>query len=140
MLRARLRTGYTFDGNVLPTDNSTYRFSFDVNSDPDGKFLIQGRRAAGGGTFNVFLNALRVAKRHLRVSKIEFVTPFDITLTIEVLNPAAVHHVEQKTALNDAEWAEVPNVLYEGPTGNILKASFEVPPTDTRFYRIVQEP
>src|SRR5690606_17315234 len=55
-----VKTGYTFNGSVLPTSNDQYRFSFDSTTDSAGKILISGRRVSSGSSYGVFLNALKV--------------------------------------------------------------------------------
>ena len=35
-----VREGWTFDGNTLPTDNSTYRFDVEATSDALGTILL----------------------------------------------------------------------------------------------------
>jgi hypothetical protein len=58
---------YTFDGRVLPTDNSAYRFTFRTTTSASGDVLISGRRdatsvdTAANPSFGVFLNALQVS-------------------------------------------------------------------------------
>ena len=69
---APIVTGYTFNGSVLPTDNATYRINFNTTSDVDGKILVQGRRSPSATVANnVFINALRVTKRNIRILSIE---------------------------------------------------------------------
>jgi hypothetical protein len=132
--------GYTFSGNVLPTSNEQYQFKFDVISDADGKVFIQGRRGTTASTANnVFLNALKVTRRELRIQKIE-VVGFDLVLTIDALNPAATHRVEYKNSLNDPDWIEDPLPFFLPPNGNTLQVYVSLPDTSTRFYRVVQLP
>jgi hypothetical protein len=139
---ASVNSGYSFAGGTLPVDNSINRFNFDTTSDADGKILIQGRRNASGSTTapNVFLNALKVEKRQLRIVGIEYPNSFDITLVIEVLDPVAQHYILEKNALDDAMWGDTPDVGFEGPVGNILKATFLRPAGLSRFYRVVEIP
>ena len=133
-------SAYAFDGGVLPVDNNTYRFGFNVTSDVEGKILIQGRRNAGSsGTFNVFVNALAFVRRQVRILDIDINSFGDVHLTVEVLDPGATHHVEQKTLLTD-EWSPVPDedVEIEGPVGNILNLTFSAGASQTHFYRVVE--
>lgn len=134
--------GYAFAGGTLPVDNTTYRFNFDTVSDANGKVLIQARRNAGGHATapNVFLNALKVEKRQLRIVGIEYPTPFDITLVIEVLAPMGQHYLLEKNSLDDPMWGDTQDVFYEGPVGNILKATFLRPSGPARFYRVLEIP
>jgi hypothetical protein len=132
--------GYTFSGNVLPASNEQYQFKFDVISDANAKILIQGRRGTtASAANNVFLNALKVTRRELRVQKIE-VVGFDLVLTIETLNPAAIHRVEYKNSLNEADWTEDALAFFQPPNGNLIQVYLSVPDTSTRFYRVVQVP
>jgi hypothetical protein len=61
-----VREDYTFDGRVAPTNNSQYRFTFEVLSDAAGGILISARRdstsvnVSGQADYGVFLNALQV--------------------------------------------------------------------------------
>lgn len=133
-----VRTGYTFFGSNLPVDNDTFRFTFTTTSDAAGKILIQGRRSASaGGTLNVFLNALTLTKRQIRVSGIQTVG-VDLALTVQLLNPAAPHHVEEKTNLADAQWTTVANATFEPPVGNTQRILIPIPEGSTRFYRVVE--
>jgi hypothetical protein len=132
--------GYMFSGNVLPASNEQYQLKFDVISDADGKVFIQGRRGTtASAANNVFLNALKVTRRELRIQKIE-VVGFDLVLTIEALNPAATHRIEYKNSLNDPDWIEDPLAFFLPPTGNTLQVYVSLPDTATRFYRVVQLP
>ena len=139
---ALVNSAWTFVGSTPPVDNNTYRFNFDTISDLDGKILIQGRRNAGAaGAINVFLNALQVARRELRVQKIEVVSAgFDILLTVEVLDPAAFHRIEYTNDLSDPNWTDDPLAFFQPPTGNIVQVFLSLPDTATRFYRVVQDP
>jgi hypothetical protein len=133
-------SAYAFDGGVLPVDNNTYRFGFNVTSDAEGKILIQGRRnATTAGTFNVFVNALALVRRQLRIASIDINSFGDVHLTVEILNPAAAHHVEQKVVLTDP-WFPVPDgdLVIGGPAGNILELTFPAGGSQTRFYRVVE--
>jgi hypothetical protein len=139
---ATVVSAYTFDGGVLPVDNNTYRFGFNVTSDADGKILIQGRRnASTGGLFNVFANALTLVRRQVRILGIDINSFGDVHLTVEILDPGKSHHVEQKVALSD-EWFPVPDedVEIEGPVGNVLNLTFPVGASQTRFYRVAEGP
>jgi hypothetical protein len=130
--------GYTFLGSNLPVDNDTYRFGFTTTSDADGKILIQGRRNANAtGAINVFLNALTVTKRQIRVSKIENLG-FEFELTVELLNPAATHRVVEKVNLTDLEWTTVTDAAFDPPIGNTQRIVIPIPEGNTRFYRVVE--
>ncbi len=139
---ALVNSGWTFVGSTPPVDNNTYRFNFDTISDSDGKILIQGRRNAGAaGAINVFVNALQVARRELRIQKIEIVSGgFDILLTVEVLNPAALHRIEYTNDLGNPNWTDDSLAFFQPPIGNIVQVYLPPPDTGTRFYRVVQDP
>lgn len=133
-------SGYTFFGSNLPVDNDTYRFAFTTTSDADGKILIQGRRSANAtGAINVFLNALTVTKREIRVSKVENLG-FELALTVQLLNPGATHSVVEKTNLTDADWTTVADAVFEPPIGNSQRVIIPIPASNTRFYRILEGP
>jgi hypothetical protein len=135
---APVRTGYSFFGTTLPTDNDTYRFDFNTISDANGRILIEGRRSAfAAGNLNVFVNALKVARRQLRVKKLRFLD-FDISLTIELLDPAATHRIEEKINLNDPEWTEVADAFYSPPVGNSQEVIFPITAPEARFFRVVE--
>jgi hypothetical protein len=59
-------SGYAFNGNVLPTTNTQYRFSFVAVANGSGQVVVSGRRnpasvdTAGAAQFGVFLNALQI--------------------------------------------------------------------------------
>src|SRR6185369_13509746 len=63
---ALMRDNYTFNGQVLPTNNLQYQFTFEVVSDSSGRIGISGRRDSssvgltGQPDYGVFLNALQV--------------------------------------------------------------------------------
>lgn len=138
---AQVLSAYSFIGSDLPTANDRYRFSFDATSDADGAILVQGRRnSSAAGAINVFLNALQVSKRELRVLRIDVAEFGDLRLTIQALNPAATHRIVEKASLTDADWTEVPGVNFGAPNGNVLQATFAPPVGQTRFYRVVENP
>lgn len=131
--------GYSFSGTNAPANNNTYRFNFDAFSDANGKILIQGRRSSSATAgLNVFINALKVEKLELRIIGIEYPTAFDITLVVQIVNPAASHFLVKKTSLSDPLWQDEVNAAYEGPTAGILKVTFERPVGPEQFYRILQ--
>jgi hypothetical protein len=131
------RTGHTFFGSNLPTTDDQYRFTFGTVSDGDGKIVISGRRsAAAGGGLNVFLNAVEIKERKLRVLSIAPSEGNTMRLVVELLNSAATHRLERKINLNDA-WADVPEAFFEDPQGDTVGVL--VPVTSaTAFYRIVE--
>jgi hypothetical protein len=137
-----LTNGYTFNGSTLPTDNSTYRFSFPVVADAQGTVLIQGRRSSAATVpFNVFINALTIAPApEVRIRSIERVAPSSLRLTVDVANPAISHRVEQKSSLESPDWSTVPDAQFDPPNGNTLQVTFGVPDTNIRFYRVVEGP
>jgi hypothetical protein len=139
---AILTNDYTFTGTALPTDNATYRFSYPVTADAQGTVLIQARRGALATVANnVFLNALQItAPGQLRVGKIALVSPSNLRLTFNALNPAATHRVEEKTNVGDPGWTEVPGAVFGPPSGNTIEVTIPVPGTATRFYRVVEGP
>jgi hypothetical protein len=135
-----VQTAWTFDGTVLPTTNDRYRFGFNANSDSSGKILIQGRRTSGAsGAINVFINALKVTRRDLRIVSVNLNGFGEVHLVIEVLNPAASHRILEATAPGQTGWTEVQGVVFSGPNGYILEATF-TPDTPPRFYRVVEGP
>jgi hypothetical protein len=112
-----------------------------ITSDADGSIRIQGRRnisAAGG--INVFLNALQLIPREIRIRRV-IILPQDemLLLTIEALNPLATHLVEQKIQLSDSDWTDA-GAGFGQPEGNIIQAVLPIPETGTRFYRVVEVP
>lgn len=53
---------YTFDGGILPTSNTQYRFTVDTTASGGGTILLSGRRdTSSSGGLGVFLNALQVS-------------------------------------------------------------------------------
>lgn len=137
---AQVREGWAFDGAALPVANDTYRFSFDVISDAAGKILIQGRRAASAtAVVNVFLNALEVTRRDLRVQDISVDSFGDVLLTIATLNPGATHRVDQKTSI-DLDWTPAEGVVFGVVGGNIVTATVPASADGMRFFRVVEVP
>lgn len=134
-------TGYTFDGATLPADNLVSRITFDATTDGDGTILIQGRRsAATSGVFNVFLNALQVVRRELRLTSITLLPGgLDIELMVEVLDPSVNHRLFYKDNLNDPEWLEETNAFFLLPEGNTIRVLVTRPEGATRFYQVVQD-
>ena len=65
---ALVKENYTFNGQVPPTSNAQYQFTFETISDATGRIVIQGRRdsaslnTSGQPDYGVFLNALQVAE------------------------------------------------------------------------------
>jgi hypothetical protein len=133
-----VRTGYTFFGSNLPTTDDQYRFTFATVSDGDGKIVISGRRSpAAGGGLNVFINAVEIRERKLRVLSIGPIEGNYMRLVVELLNPEAIHSVQRKTNLSDA-WVDVPEAVVEDPLPGSIEG-FLVPITSaTAFYRIVE--
>lgn len=68
----QVRSAYTFNGSILPTNDLQYQFSFQIPATPGGQLQIDGRRNAGTASAGgVFINAMRV----------ELTTPEPPTLT-----------------------------------------------------------
>jgi hypothetical protein len=136
-----VKEAYTFFGSNLPTSNDQYQFSFDTASDDAGAILIQGRKnASAGGSLNVFLNALAVARRELRVRSIEYPAPDIVRLVIEMLDPTASLWIETKTQLSDPTWRELSDVAWGDPNGNLIEATFKLSGAATGFYRVATGP
>lgn len=136
-----VRSGWSFIGSELPTTNDRYQFSFDVTSDSSGTLLIQGRRnPSAAGNINVFINALRVTPRQIRIVRVELVPPDSLLLTIEGTRPNALYVVEEKVQLTDPEWREVVDAAFGPPEENRIQAAVPLPTTGTRFYRVVELP
>jgi hypothetical protein len=132
-----VRSGYTFFGSALPTSNDQYRFSFSAASDADGKIVISGRRSpSAGGGLNVFLNAVEIKERKLRIGSIAPHDANTMRLVVDVLNPTGIHRLERKLNLNDA-WADVPEAFFEDPQGDTVGVLVPITST-TAFYRIVE--
>jgi hypothetical protein len=131
------RTGYTFFGSNLPTTDDQYRFTFNTVSDPGGRIVISGRRSpAAGGGLNVFINALEIKERKLRVLSIAPSEGNNMRLVVELLNPVAMHLLQRKINLNDA-WVDAPDAFFEDPQGDTVGVL--VPATSAAaFYRIVE--
>jgi hypothetical protein len=132
-----VRSGYSFFGSNLPTSNDQYRFSFSAVSDADGKIVISGRRSpSAGGSLNVFLNAVEIKERKLRIVSIAPHDANTMRLVVDLLNPAGIHRVERKLNLNDA-WTDVPEAFFEDPQGDTVGVLVPITST-TAFYRIVE--
>lgn len=133
-------SGYTMVASELPTTNERWRMKFLATTDADGKMLIAGRRnASAGGSINVFLNALQLAEPEIRILRIESFDGFDLLLTVEVIDPAATHRVQEKSEFAQSDWTDTPFVYWTSLGGRILQAAFSVPP-ENRLYRVAQDP
>jgi hypothetical protein len=55
-----VKDNYTFDGSVLPTSNTQYRFTFGATSSAAGELVIKGQGDASSLSPAVFLNALQI--------------------------------------------------------------------------------
>jgi hypothetical protein len=136
-----VRESYTFNGTALPTDNSAYQFTFPVRTDAHGKIVISGRRSAAATVaFNVFIDALRAVRSEIRVTRIETVAPNSVRLTIDGINPAATHGIEQTSSIENPAWSPVPDAAFDAPVGSTVQVTFAAPDTQTRFYRVVETP
>jgi len=136
-----VRSGWSFIGSELPTSNDRYQFSFDTTSDAHGTILIQGRRSASAaGSINVFINALRIVPREIRIVRIELMPPDSLLLTIQGVRAAAQYRVEEKLMLSDPEWVEVPDAAFGPLTDDLIQAVVPLPSSATRFYRVVEVP
>jgi hypothetical protein len=134
-----ITNGYSFNGATLPTDNSTYRFTFVAASDAQGKIVVQGRRNPSATVANnVFINGLQAIRREMRIIEIDFQAPAALHLTVEVINPAAMHSLEQTSSLENPVWTPVPNASFEPPVGNTIEVFFGTPDPSPRFYRVVE--
>jgi hypothetical protein len=137
-----VQNGWSFIGTTPPVDNNTYRFNFDTVSDAGGKILIKGRRNAGAaGTLNVFMNALQITRRELRVLTIEHNSFGETLLTIETIDPNVPHRFEQKAAL-DQNWSPVPDgdVFFSNINGRVLSVTISPNGAPIRFLRVVEGP
>jgi hypothetical protein len=138
-----VRDNWSFIGTVLPTDNNTYQFTFDVTSDASGTVLLQCRReATTTGTINCFINALSLEKKAIRILSIANFQNLDITLDFDALNPGAGHKVQSRASLTSGAWEDVADANFTPVSGTILRAIFGAPfpPSNTMFYRVVQAP
>lgn len=63
-----VKENYTFNGQVAPTSNSQYRFTFETVSDASGRIVVSARRdptsvgTTGAADYGVFLNGLQVVE------------------------------------------------------------------------------
>ncbi len=59
-----VKSNYTFDGNILPTSDDQYQFSFDATPTPSGTILIEGRRdlSSRADSPAVQINAIQFAQ------------------------------------------------------------------------------
>ena len=55
-----VKDNYTFNGSILPTSDTQYRFTFNVTSNPQGEILIRAQGESSSAAPAVFLNALRI--------------------------------------------------------------------------------
>jgi hypothetical protein len=131
---------WTFDGNVLVTNDTQYTFTFPATTDSSGTLQIQGVRNPGSSTQGVFLNALRVDALPLRIRSFQILGNGDVSMLIDTPNAAQQHRVEQSTTLNAGSWTTVngATVTPVTPGGQQVQTQFTPDPGATHFYRIVR--
>jgi hypothetical protein len=56
-----VKDNYTFDGSILPTSNTQYRFTFNATSSATGELVIKGQGDSSSASPAVFINALQVS-------------------------------------------------------------------------------
>lgn len=136
-----VQSGWTFNGVNLPTSNDRYRFTFNASSDGNGDMLIQGRRGASAAvSLNVFINALQITERHLRIQRIEMAAADALRITFEVLDPMEIHQVDRKSNLTDAAWTPVDDAFFNAPNGNSIEVIVPTHGASMGFYRVQQAP
>jgi hypothetical protein len=135
-----VQSGYSFIGSELPTTNERYRFGFDTTSDAEGKILIQGRRSASAaGGLNVFINALQIARRELKIQRVELAGPDMLRIVFEVLDINEFHRVDRRAGLTE-DWAEVQDAFFQPAAGNTIEVLIPTHGAPVGFYRVVQLP
>jgi hypothetical protein len=142
---ATVRNGYELDGGVAPTDNATHRITAQVTSDAQGTILIQGRRGSTATLANnVFLNAIRLETTggpgEVTIRQINVSSPPAVRIVFDASNPAGTFRVIEKVLVDDADWTDVAGAAITPLGGTTFEATFPVPATNTRFYRIAQDP
>jgi hypothetical protein len=131
---------WTFDGNVLPTSDTQYTFSFPTTTDSNGTLQIQGLRNTGSGTqLGVFLNAVRIDVAQLRIRSTQLLGNGDLFMLIDTPSGSQEHRVQQTTSLTSGSWTDVTNatITQTSPASSQVQAQF-TPDPGTRFYRIVR--
>jgi hypothetical protein len=135
-----VRDSYTFNGTTLPTDDSTYQFTFTSTSDAHGRILIQARRNSTASVANnVFINALRAVRKQIAVRTIEQLGPGSLRMTIDGIDPSKSHSLEQTTTVENPSWSTVLDAVFDPPAGNTVQVTLGTPAA-TRFYRVVETP
>lgn len=132
---------WTFDGNVAPTNDTQYTFTFPATTDANGTLQIQGLRNTGSGTqIGVFLNGIRLDALPLRIESFQVLGNGDLYLLIDTPNAAEQHRVQQSTTLNPGSWTDVANatVTPVTPGGQQVQTQFTPDPGQLHFYRVVR--
>jgi hypothetical protein len=131
---------WTFDGNVLPTTDNQYAFSFPATTDGEGTLQIQGLRNPGSATQGVFINALRLDALQFRIRSIQALGNGDLSLIIDTPNADQQHRIQQTTTLNPISWTDVPNatVTPVTPGTQQVQTTFTPDPGQQHFYRVVR--
>ncbi|MGI8966601.1 MAG: hypothetical protein ACR2H1_11005, partial [Limisphaerales bacterium] len=130
-----IKTGYSFDGALIPTHDFTNTFGALLTSSATGKLQIEGRKNGGAG-ISIFVNALRlVAQPVIRITKVELVGG-NIRLTIETQYPDQPIRIEEKNDLNNPTWNAPASGGVTQVNGPIVTAEFPASAAQT-FYRVV---
>jgi hypothetical protein len=138
---AMVLSGWTFSGANLPVSDDRYQFSFNTSADADGDIIIQGRRGtAAAVSLNVFINALQITERSIRIQRIEVGEAGTMRITFEALDPTQPHQVEHKANIGDAMWNTVNDAFFNAPNGNIIEVIVPTHGAPMGFYRVLQAP
>jgi Concanavalin A-like lectin/glucanases superfamily/Immunoglobulin domain len=130
-----VKDNYTFDGSIPATDNSQYKFSFNVTSDANGMVVLQGRREVTGTGVSVFLNALSIGIPPTTISNVELVGG-NVRLTIQTPDSSKQHTLEQNGDLNTSSWSSVTGVTTTVLSPTSLQFEFAKPAGGMRYYRV----
>jgi hypothetical protein len=136
-----VQNAWAFNGATLPTTNDRYQFSFNAMTDANGDMLIQGRRSVSATvSLNVFINALQLTERELRIQRIELAEADALRITFEALDPTDIHQVDRKSNLNDPAWTPVDDAFFNAPNGNTIEVIVPTHGASMGFYRVQQAP
>lgn len=130
-----VKDDYIFDGSFPATNNTQYKFSFDVTSDSNGTILLQGRRDAVGAGVSVFLNGLSVGIPPTTISNVELVGG-NVRLTIQTPDSSKQHTVEQNSDIGTTSWSTVTGVTTTVLSPTSMRFEFAKPVGSMRYYRI----
>lgn len=131
---ATIQTGFTWDGNLWPTNDYDSTFGALLVSSPTGKLQLEGRKNGGAGV-SVFVNGLRlVAQPDLRITAAEQAGD-KLRLAVECQYPGQTVTFEERDSLDSGTWGPPAAGGIVETHGPVVIAEFPVG-EGAKFYRV----